>query len=263
MAMQRDIIEYVEDLAGHKLNDDEGPLWGEVQQEVRGVTVCWMADPNAIAAAGQKGHNLIITHEALTYPYPGMTKDEQRHYLAWNINGQRLGLLSKYDIAVCRMHGTLDELFIFDAFAEQLGLQKVVAQAGRYCDKIFSIEPMRYADLIKKVKADTGMKGLRVTPGDPNRLVEVVGVPWGGMGLFVNVSYMQALIELGAVDVMICGETDNYGIRFCEELGIDVIETSHEVSENRGLRKFTDTLRAKFERLEISFYENPPVWTIG
>ena len=79
------------------------------------------------------------------------------------------------------------------------------------------------------------------------------------MALFVNVGYQQQLIEQG-VDLLIAGETDNYGFRFAQELGIPMIETSHELSENRGLRHFTEMLSQKFPKTEFLFYENKCVW---
>ena len=88
-----------------------------------------------------------------------------------------------------------------------------------------------------------------------------MGLPWGGMGLFVNVAYQQELIELGC-DVFIAGETDNYGFRFAEECDIPMIETSHELSENPGLRHFTDMLAAAFSGLDVRFFETPCVWEV-
>ena len=69
------------------------------------------------------------------------------------------------------------------------------------------------------------MPAVRRTAVKPGRLVRKIGLPWGGLGLFVNVHYVQRLLDLAPdIDVMIAGETDAYGFRFCTELGIDVIE---------------------------------------
>ena len=59
-------------------------------------------------------------------------------------------------------------------------------------------------------------------------MVSRIGLPWGGLGLFVNVGYQQALVEQGC-DLFIAGESDNYGFRFAQECGIPMIETSHEI----------------------------------
>ena len=77
-----------------------------------------------------------------------------------------------------------------------------------------------------------------------------VGLPWGGLGLFVNVGYQQRLIEQGC-DVFIAGESDNYGFRFAAECGIPMIETSHELSENDGLRRFAEMLSGGFPDVQF------------
>jgi putative NIF3 family GTP cyclohydrolase 1 type 2 len=110
------------------------------------------------------------------------------------------------------------------------------------------------------------MDGLRVSGADEgfvdmDRRVKRVGLPWGGMGLFVNVGYQQQLIDQGC-DVFIAGETDNYGFRFAQECGIPMIETSHEVSENRGLAHFTEMQAEAFPQMEFRFFENPCVWSM-
>ena len=63
-------------------------------------------------------------------------------------------------------------------------------------------------------------------------------------------------------DVFIAGESDSYGFRFSQECGIPMIETSHEVSENPGLRRFTDMLAKAFPELGCHFFENPCVWEV-
>jgi putative NIF3 family GTP cyclohydrolase 1 type 2 len=62
--------------------------------------------------------------------------------------------------------------------------------------------------------------------------------------------------------VFIAGESDNYGFRFAEECGIPMIETSHEISENPGLRRFSGMLAKAFPQVEIRFYQNECVWQI-
>ena len=47
---------------------------------------------------------------------------------------------------------------------------------------------------------------------------------------------------------------------FGSRLGIPMIETSHEDSENPGLRHFTALLAAAFPQVKFSFHENPRVW---
>ena len=50
------------------------------------------------------------------------------------------------------------------------------------------------------------------------------------------------------------------GFRFAAECGIPMIETSHELSENPGLRRFTAMLMDAFPGVEFRFYENECIW---
>ena len=97
--------------------------------------------------------------------------------------------------------------------------------------------------------------------GDIDRLVHRVGLPWGGLGLFVNVSYQNWAIERNC-DVLIAGESDSYGFRFSAECGIPMIETSHETSEIPGLRRFTELLAEHHPDVAWLFYDNgrPRTW---
>jgi putative NIF3 family GTP cyclohydrolase 1 type 2 len=263
----RDVVAWLEALARGAgqagLNRDEGLRFGEAGESVRGVQVCWMASTDAIEAAAASGANLIVAHEDLFYPYDVLVKGGPADFLTWRTNARRGALLARHGIAVIRAHGTLDRTHIFDAFA---ALLRLPGSRGSGCaplvdeppyGRVYAIEPQTVRRLTAHVKECTGMSALRVA-GDPDAVVRRVGLPWGGMALFVNVGYMQRLVELGA-DVFIAGESDNYGMRFALEAGIPMIETSHEVSENPGLRAFAADL-AQALPVPVSFYENPLCW---
>jgi putative NIF3 family GTP cyclohydrolase 1 type 2 len=246
-------------MTGHSLNGDEGVHHGPADREISGVTVCWMASPAAIDAAGRQGHQLLIGHESLYYPYNVViSEDPPPGWQDWQTNRQRREGLEKWGLTFLRVHGSADEISIFDDFAERLGLGDPAYAEGFV--KVFEIEPCTLGQLVERVKAATGMPRLRASPaGSYDRVVHRVGLPWGGLGLFVNVGYQQELIEQGC-DVFIAGESDNYGFRFAEECGIPMIETSHEISENPGLARFTGLLAAAFPDVEFRFFENPVVW---
>jgi putative NIF3 family GTP cyclohydrolase 1 type 2 len=266
----RDVVAWLEALARAAgqpgLNRDEGLRYGEPDAPVRGIVVCWMATPDAIRAAAAAGANLIIAHEDLFYPYDVLVKGGPATFLTWRTNARRAALLAQHDVAVVRAHGTLDRTHVFDAFAQLLALPGAPGSGvAPFVDeppygRIYEIPPQTVRQLAAHVKKRTGMPAVRVA-GDPDTSVRRVGLPWGGMALFVNVAYMQRLVELGA-DVFIAGESDNYGMRFAVEAGIPLIETSHEVSENPGLRAFTADLARAFSQVSVSLHENALCWRV-
>lgn len=262
MITVHDIIRQVETLAGHKLNGDEGVHHGSADAPLRGATVAWMATPDAIEAARQRRHELLIVHECLHYPYDVLRMPSPPpRWETWKVNRQRRELLDLHRLICLRIHGSADEICIFDKFAETLGLGKPVSADG--LAKVFEIPACSLEQLVQRVKQRTGMSAVRVAGTcPPGHTIRRVGLPWGGLGLFVNVGYQQRLVDLGC-DAFVAGESDNYGFRFAVESGIPMIETSHEVSENPGLRQFTEILAEAFPGTDFRFHENECVWRMA
>jgi putative NIF3 family GTP cyclohydrolase 1 type 2 len=256
-----EISRYVTALTGHGLNRDEGVQHGAAERRVHGVTVAWMATPDAIRAAGEAGHELLIGHESLYFPYDVVTMEAPPEgWEDWQVNRQRREGLARYGLSFLRLHGSVDEICIFDTFAEMLELGEPVYVEGLV--KVYEISSCTLGELVERVKARVGMAAVRVAPvGGMERRVSRVGLPWGGLGLFVNVGYQQQLIAQGC-DVFVAGESDNYGFRFAAECGIPMIETSHEVSENQGLARFTELLAAEFPEVRWRFWEEGCVWRV-
>ena len=253
------IAAYIESHTGHPLKPDEGVQHGCAETAVRSMMICWMATPDAIEEAGRKKVDLLIGHESLYYPYDAANRsDNPPGWQEWQVNRQRRELLDRYGLTFLRLHGSADEICIFDDFAALLELGAPLYQDGLV--KIYEIAECSLGALIEHVKCKTGMAHLRVAlAGGLDRAVRRIGLPWGGLGLFVNVGYQQRLVELGC-DVFIAGESDNYGLRFAAECGIPMIETSHEISENPGLRHLAAILGQAFTGLAVHFYENRCIW---
>jgi hypothetical protein len=88
-----DIVHTVEEATGRALDGDEGVQHGTGTRELTGATVAWMATPDAIQAAGEAGHELLIVHESLYYPYDVIhSKSPPHRWEEWQINRQRLSL---------------------------------------------------------------------------------------------------------------------------------------------------------------------------
>jgi putative NIF3 family GTP cyclohydrolase 1 type 2 len=259
MATASEIIEYVERLTGHPLNRDEGVHHGSADAEVGSVVLCWMATSEAIEEAGRSGADLLIAHESLYYPYDAAVRDDNPDgWRDWKANLRRRELLEKHRLTLLRVHGSMDEICILDEFAGMLGLGEPVYEK-RFV-KVYEIEECTYGELIDRVKSRSGLGHVRCSLTDRlDRKVRRVGLPWGGLGLDSNVGYQQSVLEQG-VDVLIAGESDNYGFRFSAEWDVPMVETSHETSENPGIRHFAEMLGREFGALAVRFYENECIW---
>ncbi|MFH1905075.1 MAG: Nif3-like dinuclear metal center hexameric protein [bacterium] len=251
-----DFKKYVYNLKG-RLNPDEGLLFGNENNGITGIQVSWMASLDAIESAQRVGANLMLVHEALFYPYPFSNNPRPKDYLCWSVNKKRKELLSRYEIAVIRFHGTLDEICILDDFAKALGLPEPSIEDKLV--KLYDIEPVSIETMIKRVKKALLLDIVRVTPCDLKKKARRIGLPWGGLGLFVNVSYQERLLKYEP-DLFIAGESDCYGFIYAIDAGIPMIETSHEISENIGLKNFADKLKKDIMDINITFYENKKPW---
>jgi putative NIF3 family GTP cyclohydrolase 1 type 2 len=131
--------------------------------------------------------------------------------------------------------------------------------AGQDYARVFHLPATPVRELVERAKQATGVPVVRVV-GDLDRRIERIGLPWGGLGLFVNIGFMQQLVENGA-EAGIAGETDEYAMRFAEDAGLALIETSHAACENIGLRHFAAMLADAHPGMNVAFHECGPGWS--
>ena len=198
---------------------------------------------------------MVICHEEMHYPYASRQTGLEK-YLTWTVNRRRIRLLSVHDMTVYRAHGTLDDFCILDDFGELLGLGEPVVSEGFF--RVYDIPAQTVTELVEEVKRRMGMEHLRVC-GDRQRVVKRVGLPWGGLGLSVNVSFIEGLLQYHP-DVLIAGESDEYAMFYCLDADVPLIETSHVASENYGLRHFAEHLAANFPGLKVVFHQCSVPW---
>ncbi len=261
------IISWLESQTGHSLNNDEGFLFGKRTVPLKSVLICWAPTSAAIETAAANGCELIIHHEVLTMappPFAHTSHLDQKH-MSWDFNSQRINLLNTNNLSCLRIHGSLDEICIYEAFRKLLGLDpEFTQQKNNPYRKLYRLkQPTKISELIEQLKDIFSLPYLRHTFMDPSRVVRTLAIPWGGMCLSLNVQYLQGLIDLGEIDVMIAGETDNYGARFCKEIGIDIIEVGHEVSEDPGIYQFRNIIAADFKDVSFYYYPTEPVFQIS
>ncbi len=251
----RELADVVEQLS-LPTGSEEGFKWGDPQAELTGCLVCWMATMDAIADAAAQGCNMIVCHESLTFPYSHISPGLE-NYTTWTVNRRRLTALSKHDLCVYQSHSTLDRFSILKTFTDLVGLGEPTVYHQGYV-QVFEIAPVTMGELAARVKAQVGMERLRVC-GPLDKVVRRVGCPWGGVGLSLNMGFIEQVIARGA-EVLISGEADEYAMRYALDAGVPTIETGHSISENPGLRRAAEHLAGLVPGQRIIFHENPPAW---
>jgi len=257
-----EMIAALTDRLGHPLGNEEHLTFGDPSADYRRALVAWKVDDFVIKTARETGCDLILHHESLLHPLPGFfhPAGDNRRWLGWKVNADKLAALGAAGLATFCLHASADKLFIFDAFARKLGLRPIepeLAPGRRYYARLFDSEGTTLGELAARVKAAMGMSWVRCV-GDPARKAGAVGLPLGGIGLFVNTVAIQEIVELGA-GTLICGETDNHAMCYAAEQGVGVVETSHELSENPGLREFAKFLGGILP-IPVGFCEVPCLW---
>jgi len=252
----KEIGDYIEKLVpGWQLGGEEGFLWGDPRSEVTGVVVAWMATVEAIEAAAAQGCNLMLVHEQLTYPYPsrGPLLEQCLH---WRSNQARLSRLARHNIAVYRAHGLLDTYCILDDFAKKLGLPEPSVSEAYF--RIYDIEPTTVGELADTCKTATGMDAVRVV-GDMDRVVGRAGTPWGGLGLSLNVGFIEGLLCYEP-DVLIGGESDEYAMFLLQDCDVPFIEMGHTTSENIGLGRIANEMDVAFSDIKVIYHPVTCPW---
>lgn len=243
-----------------QLNPDEGVVFGDPTAEVKGILVCWMGTVAAVRRAREVGANTIISHEAIFFPYPGIRAGgPPTDHLSWCCNRQRIEALCATGINVLRLHGTMDRLHIFDEFPVALGFPEPVLRDDLIRIYEFPATPIR--EMVRRVKERLKMDYVRVSNCDLDRPVRRVALPLGGLSLFVNVGSLANLARYSP-DLFIAGETDEYALQFAIDAGIPLIETSHAVSENPGVRVFAERLAADLSPLPVTYFQNDRAWMV-
>ena len=240
------------------LGSEEGFRFGDRNAEVQGILVTWMATAEAIERAVDERCNFMIVHEDLFYPYGFQRGEDFETCLGWSVNYKRLKMLSEHDITVFRAHGTLDRLCILDDFAGALGLPKPTVKEGYI--RIYDVPETTVGELASKIKDRLNLEELRIV-GDPSRKVRRIGLPWGGLGLSLNIGFVEKLLSYDP-DLLIGGETDEYAMYYARDAGVCMIETGHSLSENIGLRRFVGTLRQRYPEVKVVFHECSKPWKL-
>lgn len=248
------VAELIEALAPPPASD-EGFRFGNPEAEVTGILVCWMCTIEAIRRAIDEGCNLIITHEQLHYPYT-FREPTLENAMTWPVNLARISALASHGIAVYRAHGILDRHCILDDFAKALNLPEPSVREGYF--RIYDVQPTPLAQVVERAKRRLGLSHLRVT-GSLDNMVQRIGLPWGGLGLSVNVGFLNGLLRYHP-DCFIAGETDEYAQRFCQDAGVALIETGHAASEEPGLENFARWLAGQVEPVKVVFHRLSPAW---
>jgi putative NIF3 family GTP cyclohydrolase 1 type 2 len=246
-----DVAKIIEAAAGPP-GSDEGFWHGDPEVNVHGIVVAFMANLDAIARTAKLKFDFLVVHEQLAYPYGDVTPAQ----LEWPVNRARLDALTAAGIGVYRAHGMLDKFCILDDFGKLLNLPEAAVNEDFY--RVYNVQATPVAQVVDRARQRLGLPHLRVT-GAMDTMVRRIGLAWGGLGLSVNVAFLNSILAYGC-DCLIAGETDEYAQRFCQDAGVVLIETGHSSSEEPGLEHFAGWLGEQVDPVPVVFHRLSPAW---
>ena len=249
-----DVFETIAPIASGIAGDELGFIYGNPDQEVRGVGCMWIASAQSIAAAAREGLNMIICHEALWMPpqhspwYSGPPASDIHS------NRVRKQLLDQHGMVVYRSHSNWDALKGDGVSDQAVAALEIAGLRETARQKFFSVrelaEPRSVAWLCDQARSGLGFNACRVF-GDRDKVVRRFAFLIGGFG--ENQLHMpQAARDMGA-EAIIIGEMSEFIVIACLEMGLPVIETLHSMSESPAIRRQAQLLAERLPDVPVKF----------
>lgn len=260
----RDVMRYIErevaPLSYALPGDRNGLEFGSADMKVKGMVVSWSPNLDVINKTIDLGANLIIAHEWLVYRYLGNKWIEKELPTSdKKVNLNRTKLLTEHEISVLKYHSNLDIApgGIADSFCEHLGFNKLLRK-GKLV-RVYEETPVKLSTLARFVLKKLEIPFVRVY-GDLERKVSHVGIAVGGLGQIFT--YADDFVNAEA-EVIIFGEALAYSEIYCYESGYSCIVTSHEASEDPGMRKLAQLLKKRFPETMVTYTRSSMYACIG
>ena len=225
-------------------------LYGDEDQEVKKIGVCWVATNKVIEQALERGINFIISHENIFYT----TGTHLETKLVESIEYKK-SLLSKGNICVYRCHDVWDSIpnyGVSDVWAKKLGFDfrdRIINSYYQYAD-IPKQTVSQLATHVANVLKDDGEEGVYVF-GDVNKEVSHLAI---GTGAATNIFDM---LEFNP-DVVIVADDgiNNYkDAQFAIDNDLPMIVVNHAGCEIGGLKNMVNYFNDKLPDLDVEYLD--------
>jgi len=261
-----DLIAEIELIAPRELEeewDNSGMQINMGCQDVEKVLVALEITKAVIAEATMKEIDFIITHHPLLFNKIDVVDNN-------TITGNYVIDLIKAGISVYAAHTTFDDAFggNNEYLADMLGLTRIRRiknkrrPPGKGEDREYVVgrmgnfpEPMTMEAACRLVENVLGVKGELKTVGDPNKIINTVGLCTGAGG-----NSISAAVKNGC-DLFITGDIKHHDALVAREKGICLIDAGHYATEKIFVSNFADKLRknvgSKIQVIESEINTNP------
>lgn len=260
MTTIRNVMDFVMQAAVLPENTVDRLQFGNPDDEVKGIAVCFLANQTVIEQTARLGANLLISHEGIFYRHRDM-EDEQNPDPVFIRKAQAI---TDNGIAVFRVHDSNHRCTpdgIMRGLLHALNwLPFEVVCHPHY--SILEIPALTLEEILKHIKNSLGLNYLRYM-GNTNMPCRRIGLLVGYRG---SGEVAIPLFQNENLDLMIYGEgpeweTPEY-VRdsLLQGLQRGLIVLGHAESETPGMKYLAGLLQKEFTRLPVYFLPQEPVF---
>lgn len=246
MVKAREIINYIEKIAPPRLQsdtDNSGLQLGNPDKDVEVLCVAYEKDLKTIRRAISKKCDMLVTHRPLFLP--------KRFPVSHTTFFDKVEkLLLEQGILLYSAHESWDlaEGGTSDSLARHLGIT-VILSDRQY--RIGTIRPVNFKEFAVSIKNRLS-PALFLAIGNPRKTIRKIGfVP----GTALEVSDIEFFIG-HRVDCYLCGDPDDFGIRYCRDSNLCVVNVDDYSIERPGMIELTDRLKKSFKNLSVFLIED-------
>jgi len=232
---------------------------GDPSTPVTGIAVSFLDTMDVLREAARRGANLVITHEPTFYNH----LDDTAFFADDPVYHEKLAFIQQHHMVVFRLHDQIHSVSpdpIAVALVEALGWQSYSEPANPFRATIPKTTLAKLSlELAKKLDART----VRVV-GDPNLVITHAAILPGASGLQKQVLALRS----NDVEVLLVGESAEWeAVEYVRDASAQdrhkaMIVLGHEVSEEPGMKKCAEDLRALFPNVPVVHIPaGQPFWT--
>ena len=231
---------------------------GDPATPVTGIATTFLDTMEVLRQANQHALNLVITHEPTFYNH----RDSTAFFADDPVYKEKLDFIEQHHMVVFRLHDGIHDTapdHIELGLIEALGWQKYVSATDPFQ---VTLPPTNLAALAKHLQTKLQAKTLRVV-GDPALKITHVVIAPGAAGLNAQVTALRP----DAVEVLIAGEASEWEtVEYVRDANAQgrhkaLILVGHEISEEPGMEKCAEDLRAIFSGIKVEhIVAGNPLW---
>ncbi len=232
---------------------------GDPSTQVKGIAVTFLDTMDVLREADKRGLNLVITHEPTFYNH----LDDTAFFADDPVYREKLAFIQQHHMVVFRFHDQMHSISpdpVAVGFLEAMGWQNYMVAGNPFR---LTIPKTTLLELSRELATKLNAQSVRVV-GNPALPITHVGMLPGAAGTQRQIQALRS----DEVEVLLVGEVPEWEtISYVLDASAQgrlkaLILLGHEVSEEAGMTKCVEDVRALFPKLPVVHLPaGQPMWT--